>query len=409
MSRKENKKPGLGKGEKKAHHKRRTPAADAPPGKRRLLIATDAYLPRWDGIARYLAEIIPRIKDDFSIRVIAPHFRGYDAPASTKDFEVVPVPTYGFTFGDFHPPSFQYSIIKKEVAEADLVWTHAIMPIGMCAIYAARKAKVPVIATIHSLEWELAQNSLSPRTLIRGMARCVAQIVAKHFYNKVDLIIVSDKEVAEKLQRVGINTEKVAVPLATDTKKFSPPKSKRQAKEKLGLDPEKLFIGYAGRVGREKDIMTLVKAFRRIRAERSDVGLLIIGDGVKEQVDVFRAEKGINYFSNQDDIVPFLQAMDIYVLPSLTETSSLSTMEAMSCGVPVVTTKVGHVKRYVRERVSGLFFPKQNYLVLSLKLSWLLKNDSARESMGQMARVDIADNFSWDRTGEETMRILKDF
>ncbi len=378
--------------------------------RKKLLIATDAYIPRWDGIARYLAEIIPRIKNNYDISVVAPLFPGYEGYADNEaGVRVKRISSYTFRFGDYHPPKFSYRTVEEEVRKADLVWTHAIMPIGMCGILAARKHGKPVIATIHSLEWELAMNSLSRRNPFRPIAKPISKLASRHFYSKCDLLMVPDSEVGEKLLRNKVFTEKAVVRLGTDTKKFKPAKDKEEAKRRIGLSPESIVVGYVGRVGREKDIPTLIRAFRRLRTEIRNVKLVVVGDGAKDHVGMVLDQRGAHYFPNQDDVVPFYQALDIYVLPSLTETTSLSTMEAMSCGVPVVTTKVGYVKRYVKEKVNGLFFPKRNPLVLSLKLKWLIKNEEARLAMGFLARKEIEENYSWERTVSSIKKILNDF
>ena len=86
------------------------------------------------------------------------------------------------------------------------------------------------------------------------------------------------------------------------------------------------------------------------------------------------SQKNIILTGSKDNVVPYLQAMDIYVLPSLTETTSISTLEAMSCGLPVVVTPVGYVKNYIHDGKNGLFFPKKNSGILARKINELIKD-----------------------------------
>ena len=109
----------------------------------------------------------------------------------------------------------------------------------------------------------------------------------------------------------------------------------------------------------------------------------------------------------KDDVVPYLQAMDIFVLPSLVETTSLATLEAMACEAVPITTPVGYVKEYVREKVNGLQFPFRNSTVLALKIKWLLKENFVRKQLGKAARLTIQRNFNFDKTKDEINTILK--
>ena len=93
-----------------------------------------------------------------------------------------------------------------------------------------------------------------------------------------------------------------------------------------------------------------------------------------------------------------LQAMDIYVLPSLTETTSISTLEAMSCGLPVVVTPVGYVKHYIKDGKNGLLFPKKNSGMLAKKLNLLIKEERLRNKLGAEARKTVIKSFNWEKT-----------
>jgi glycosyltransferase involved in cell wall biosynthesis len=101
--------------------------------------------------------------------------------------------------------------------------------------------------------------------------------------------------------------------------------------------------------------------------------------------------------------------MDIYVLPSLLETTSLTTLEAMSCGVAPVCTPVGYVKHYIDEKRNGLLFPKQNALVLALKLSWLIREQRVRQALAHAARKTVEKDFSWEMTLQSVREVLGRF
>lgn len=143
--------------------------------------------------------------------------------------------------------------------------------------------------------------------------------------------------------------------------------------------------------------------------KKNKVFLLIVGWGSKKNISLFKSLEDVKITGFVEDVLPYLQATDIYVLPSLTETSSLTTMEAMSCGLPVIATKVGYVKEYIIDKQNGMFFPKNNDLVLSLKLEQLINNKKMRETLGKNARKTALKKFSWDRTAEKIMEVLRTF
>lgn len=373
---------------------------------KKLLITTDSFLDLKDGIARYLNEIIPRIKDKFKITVLAPQLNNvYD----TKKYENVKVkflPAFKFKISGYKPAVPFNKLLKKEVEECDILWNQIMAPLGASAILYASKLKKPIITTTHVIEWELIKNALIKKIPHLVIGPHIKLFIRK-LYNKCDLIIVPSKSVVETLKENKIYRKKKVIPLGIDTEVFQPTLSKLEAKKAIGLE-NYTVIGYCGRISKEKDIPTLHKAFLRLK-NKHNLFLLIVGWGMKKNIAQFRPLEDIKITGFLDNILPYLQAMDIFVLPSLTETSSLATMEAMACGLPVIATKVGYVKEYIKDKENGLFFPKNNDLVLSLKLEILLKNKKYREKLGSNARKTALEKFSWDRTANRIIEVLSTF
>ena len=369
---------------------------------KKLLISTDNFLPRWDGIARFLSEIIPRLKDKFEITIVAPKFKG-KAP-SYKGVKIIRIPLSGTQFGDYPPAKFEYKKIEEIVKENDVVFNQTIGPIGLAAILTAKKHKVPVVSYIHSIEWDLFSKAVKH---FKGVIHKTSRALARYCYKRCKLLILPSPDVARIIKENGINAKTKVVKLGTDVAKFIPPMDKNKAKNKIKINPRYKVVGFCGRIGREKDIPTLYNAFSKLAKLRTDIKLLIVGSGLKETEKLLLEEKNIILTGSKDNVVPYLQAMDIYVLPSLTETTSISTLEAMACGLAVIVTPVGYVKHYIKDNKNGLFFPKKNAGILAKKINLLLKSEKLRLKLGETARKTVVKQFSWAKTVNDLEKALK--
>jgi glycosyltransferase involved in cell wall biosynthesis len=381
----------------------KTTDEDGTPGKKKLLIATDGFLPRWDGIVRFLLEIVPRLEPNYEIRILAPTFEGtYENPLKS---EVIRFKQLKVRFGDIFFSKVRAGEIKEHVRWADIVFVQSLGTIGIAAINAAHKKK-PIIIFTHLIEWDIATKSLKRfKKIVNGFTKAIA----RRYYRKCDYIIHPTEEVKYLYAKNNIHVKSEIIPLGTDVAKFMPPEDKRKAKEKLGINPDHIIIGYHGRIGREKDLLTLYRAFRHLEKTNPNIRLMIVGRGVKEHERMFSSVRNIIMPGSQLNVVPYLQAMDIYVLPSLTETSSLGTMEAMACGLAVITTPVGYVKDYITEKENGMIFPFGNSMRLAIKLGYLIENEELRKKLGKNARKTIEREFNWDKTADKIINVLKKF
>lgn len=367
--------------------------------KRMLLITTDNFLPRWDGISRFLSEIIPRLKQDYDITVVAPYY----GEIAIDGVTIVQIPLQKKSFGDYTPAKFEYQRIKRLVQRSDIVFNQALGSIGVCAILAAKRCKRPVVNYIHSIEWELAPKALASKPLFRGPIIPFSKFVARFFYNKCSLLIMPSEQTADLFSWQKITTQKRVVHLGVDTNKFVPG-DRKHIREQLQLPADAFIVGYHGRIGHEKNLITLLRAFRRLPMQHKR--LVIVGDGVEAIKSKLTKYTDVMVTGSTNHVVPWLQAMDVYVQPSFTETTSLGVLEAMACGLPVVSSKVGFIQSYISDEENGMFFNNSSPFDLSRKIMHLHNDRIFRAKLGEAARKTVVDHFNWERAASGIKQVL---
>jgi len=371
----------------------------AEKGRRRLLITTDNFLPRWDGISRFLSEIIPRLQQSYDITVVAPD---YGLIAIDK-VTIEKIPLTKQKYGDYTPAKFAYRRISRLVRSHALVFNQAVGPIGICAIIAARRSHRPIASYIHSIEWELVPKALLPTGPFRGLLLPFSKRSVRLLYNKCTVLIVPSENIAELFSWERVSTPKRVAHLGVDTTKFSPG-DRLLAREKLNIPPDTFVVGYHGRVGHEKNLLILLRAFRRLQLPKKR--LIIVGDGVPSIVERFKKYSDVVVTGSTNHVIPYLQAMNVYVQPSFTETTSLAVIEAMACELPVISSKVGYIQHYIIDGKNGVFFDNTNVHDLTTKITYLHNHPELCLQLGKAARKTVIAEFDWERTAKDIKGIL---
>lgn len=374
-----------------------------------LLIATDNFLPRWDGIARFLMEILPALTEQYDVTVVSPNY----GKSNHESFKHVKIPLSKISLGDYTSAKHEPKTIKKLVKNSDIVFTQTSGPIGGWAIKYAKKLKKPVAAYIHSIEWELVPmatiNFFFAKILIPLM-----KMYSKYIYAKTNLLIVPSEDTAELLSWQGIQTQKTVVYCGVNSDLFKPLKERTdkeqfeimELKDKLGLSGF-CVIGNHGRIAREKDLYTTLRAFNWLQKKKPAIKLLIVGDGVESIKKKLKLAKNVVLVPKTNQVQKYLNLMDCYVTASLTETTSLSTLEALSSGLPVVSTRVGFIKEYVHDDYNGFLFNFGDSWQLYKKLHLLIINPELMNLVGRRARKSVQEKFRWSDTAKGVIDALK--
>jgi glycosyltransferase involved in cell wall biosynthesis len=160
-----------------------------------------------------------------------------------------------------------------------------------------------------------------------------------------------------------------------------------------------MIIGIVATLRSWKGHTYLVEAVARL--QREDVLLLIVGDGpnlpnIEAAIAKHQLHQQVIFAGQQADVVPWLRAMDIFVLPSYAnEGVPQGLMQAMACGLPVVSTPVGSITELVADGRNGLLVPERDAVALSERLVRLLNDVGERDSLGENALVFAREHCSF--------------
>jgi glycosyltransferase involved in cell wall biosynthesis len=207
---------------------------------------------------------------------------------------------------------------------------------------------------------------------------------------------------AVKRRFIWLKKEKIKVIYnGVDTKIFSPRPANNHIRKDLNFADEDVVIGTVGRISSEKGLEFLISAMKDVVKVYPRTRVLIVGTGDMEYYRALKAKaNGLSLSSNiiftgfREDIPEILSCIDIYCLPSLTEGFNRTLLEAMACGLPIVTTSVGGNVEIVQDGLNGLLVPPRNPSALASAIIELLQNKTKAQKMGTEGRRVVEQNFN---------------
>ena len=181
---------------------------------------------------------------------------------------------------------------------------------------------------------------------------------------------------------------------------------------RLKLNPSRHYIGNIARFHPVKDQAMLLHAFARVVTARADVDLLLVGDGplrgtLMELARSLGLDSRVHFLGVRSDVPDILRALDVFALTSLSEAASLTLLEAMAAGVPVVVTAVGGNPELVRHGIDGLHVPRGDAGATALALLQILGDPGVASVMGNSARQRVVEHYQLDATIAAYIQLYK--
>jgi len=277
-----------------------------------------------------------------------------------------------------------------------------------------RNPGIKTVVTIHGLEYEWLPAYENP---LQRWYLPMSTIYASKTASKV--IAVSEFTKRQLVERVGIDEGKIRVVYEGFTAQT--PNSKSQATnksqisifKKYNIKPKKYLL-FVGTIQPRKNLERLIEVLAKLPfdyAQGDKLKLVIAGkwgwkfDGVKEAVNKFGVKDRViftGYISDTDRYILLANAL-VYVQPSITEGFGLPVLEAMSMGVPVVSSNGGALGEILQN--AGLLFNPYDVSDMSEKIRLMVEDKSMRLKMIKRGNVKIK-NFSWNKAAYETYNIM---
>ncbi|RKY41051.1 MAG: hypothetical protein DRP76_00680, partial [Candidatus Omnitrophota bacterium] len=294
---------------------------------------------------------------------------------------------------------FYLSLIKKvkkiyENFKFDLIFATWAYPDGFGSFLIAKTFNKPIVIKVHGSDINLYTEYFLRRKMIAyALKNC----------NKV---IAVSKALKERIVKIGVSEDKIVViPNGVDTDLFKPLERDR-CRERLGLPQDKKIVLFVGNLVPVKGVDVLVEAFARLPA---DMLLVLVGDGplknrLQAKVKEFGIENNVIFVGRtRHEAIPYyMNACDIFCLPSLNEGCPNVILEALACGKFVVATKVGSISEIITSGDYGILVSPKNSEALAGAINKVLEKKWNPEGISKKVS-----NRNWTANAEKIYEELK--
>lgn len=298
--------------------------------------------------------------------------------------------------GNSIAPSMFYQIMKNK-SNYDIVHAHShlFFSTNLCALI-RKMGNPPLVVTDHGLRSQTAPEWIQNIYTKTG---------TKWTLNAADKIICYTETEKEELISVGIKPQKIEViHNGIDTNLFTPNIDKSH-----GRNNRLLWIG---RFVKGKGVDYLVDAFELLKHKYPNLSMTMVGKGpekerIEKRIRALDIGKNITIMDlvPNSNIVKLYQNSDVFVLPSIEEGVPRTILEAMSCGIPIVCSRLPHLVDIVKN--SGFLVPTRDPQALVDNISIILSDKELAMRMGNNGRTNAVNHYSWEDTVKRTIKLYE--
>ena len=282
----------------------------------------------------------------------------------------------------------------------DVIHAHYVFPTGFIGLICHWLTGRPLVITAHGSD---VYNLASKNKRVFRVSRFVLR--------RASAVIAVSRDIRDELvDEFGVDEEKIhIINMGVDTSIFRP-MDKEECRRRLGLPLDKRIVLFVGNIIPRKGVLYLIESLEHVKFD--DVQCIILGapvdreyfDTVKNRLNEIDAD--VRFFDAvpYSEVAVWMNAADVFVLPSNEEAFGLVALEALACGTPTIATAVGGLKEFIRDSETGYSVPIGDALAIADKINHVLdpENRAEVESIREKG-LQVADSFS---TVKQVKRIL---
>ncbi|MBI2451017.1 MAG: glycosyltransferase [Parcubacteria group bacterium] len=376
---------------------------------------TDTYLPVVHGVEISIETFRKSLeKMGHQVFIYAPYHPGYKdknpGVFRLKSVRIIKKPEMRFAF-----PLAAAGHLKKIIDfKLDVVHAHTPFSLGILGKFISARQNIPLIYTHHTDYPEYAKAYMKEKFILPSLARWWSG----WFSNASDAILAPSLKIKKQLKDYGVKKPIYILPTGVDLEIFKKTRKSlsraKTLKNKLSVSPKDQALIFVGRMGKEKNIDFLIRAFGEIKKKRNAVKFILIGDGpYLGELKVLAAKLKISesiIFTGaiSHETLPFYyQLADVFVFSSLTETQGIVIIEAIGSSLPIVALKDAAFSGAVIDNQNGfLISPRSSAKLFADKILKILRDPNIQKRFSGNS-FKIAQKFSDRSQAKKLLRIYK--
>lgn len=365
----------------------------------RIGFFTDAYFPQVNGVVTSVYETAKELRRrGHDVYIITSRYPNYNDDKKDNIIRLSSVlvnKKLNIRLSTHFPEKELFDLYKMDF---DIIHGHGGGTISLLGLEIAKIKKIPYVFTYHTL-WSKYTHYLLNGLLIRPR---MVKTASRIFCNRCSIIIAPSKKIKEELLSYDVKKPIHVLPSGLDLSIFENIKKGFLRKKIKIKDTDKILL-YVGRLGKEKSIDFLIKAFKIILGKNTNTVLAIVGDGweknnLQDLVKELGFKDKVYFLGNIDSkyMPRIYKDAEIFLFASTTETQGLVIPEAMASGLPVVALGDEVTADVIKNNKNGIISNKDinEFAKSTLKL---LDNDNFRSKIARNAR-QTAQKFSIVKT-----------
>lgn len=352
------------------------------------------------GVGQYLRTLVTHLdKDRFRVTAICLSEGGDELAAELSNIDGVQA--YSLQMNRFKIDLFSDAqvlfklarMIRKE--KFDLIHAHTSKP-GFLARVAAMGTGVPSIYRPACFSF----HDGLPKWKAYFYA-AIERIAAQWLTAKI-LLVCEDERILARKYHVGSDSQFVMVHTGIDLSRFEEHADPGMFRASLGIPSSAFLIGTVGRLSNQKAPFDLVKAAAQVHQIYPSAHFVWVGDGelmieTQKLVRSLNLDDVFHFAKHRKDVSSVLKSMDCFVLASHWEGFSLSVLEAMAMGLPVIVSRVSGAAEAVLDGVTGYVVPIGDTQLLAIAMGKMIANPQDAKSFGEIGRQRFGQKFTADR------------
>jgi phosphatidylinositol alpha 1,6-mannosyltransferase len=356
----------------------------------RIMIVTDQYPPMVGGVPTVTHGLaVDFVQRGHQVWVVAPSYSPRDTRRLEQGVRVYRFSSFEWpTYKDLRIPFLPFmpvrNLLKK--SDPDIIHIHSPIVLGNIAQILAGGLRKPVVATNHYLPINMAR-SLSTDPLFSKPFNEVTYSYLVNFCNRCEYVTAPTKTALNLLYEHGLHAPAQAISNGIDLHKYTPGPANAEMLRRFGLPTDRPIIIHINRLSEEKRINILLDAVPKLE-EAAHVAL--VGTGpmdaeLREQAKRLHIMNRVSFlgFVPDKELLELRRSSAIFAIPSEADLQSVSTLEAMACGLPVVAANAYALPELAHHEENGFLFQPGNSDELAYYLNLLVRDQELRLRMGQ--------------------------